>query len=242
MAHEKYWKVWLVVLLVLGGLRLLTSSIPSPSSNPTTSSQSTSTSKLNPDLPSSVPAQTSQKSLKKGPSPRGIQAQANSNIAAIENRASTVAVPASKSEQGFHAEVANDEPVRTASVSRPSYFTLNSTKEEVLRIQGTPTRLNDYEWTYGYSTVEFRNDRVVSWTIYTTNPLRARMVPSTTVSNVSYFTIGSTKDEVLAVQGTPTKVGDYEWAYGYSTVEFRNDRVVSWTMYAVNPLRAKKLN
>ncbi len=121
-----------------------------------------------------------------------------------------------------------------------SYFTLGSTKEEVLSIQGTPTRLNDYEWAYGLSTVDFKNGRVVSWTIYGSSPLHAKMLPSSAVSNaLGYFTVGSTKDEVLAVQGTPTRISEYEWAYGLSTVDFRNDRVVSWTIYGSSPLRVK---
>jgi len=125
---------------------------------------------------------------------------------------------------------------------RALYFTLNATKDEVLRIQGTPTRLRDYEWAYGYSTVQFRNDRVVSWSVSSVNPLRVRMVPASGVPNpVGYFAVGSTKDEVLAVQGTPTRVSDYEWSYGYSTVQFRNDRVVSWTVSGVNPLRVKMI-
>jgi len=42
------------------------------------------------------------------------------------------------------------------------------------------------------------------------------------------FTVGSTKDEVIAVQGTPTKFNDYVWEYGYSSVIFENGRVTSW--------------
>jgi outer membrane protein assembly factor BamE (lipoprotein component of BamABCDE complex) len=122
------------------------------------------------------------------------------------------------------------------------YFTVGSTKDDVLVVQGTPTRVGDYEWAYGLSTVDFRNDRVVSWTIYGSYPLHAKMLPSSSASNsLGYFTVGSTKDDVLVVQGTPTRVGDYEWAYGLSTVDFRNDRVVSWTIYGSYPLHAKML-
>jgi hypothetical protein len=52
--------------------------------------------------------------------------------------------------------------------------------------------------------------------------------PTQTQPNSDFFTVGSTKDEVLAIQGTPTRLSDNEFAYDYSRVEFRNDRVISW--------------
>jgi hypothetical protein len=123
-----------------------------------------------------------------------------------------------------------------------SYFTLGSTKDQVLAVQGTPTRVSGSEWAYGLSKVKFRNDRVISWRISDVNPLRAKMLPAPAISNpLDYFTVGSTKDEVLAVQGTPTRVSDSEWAYGLSKVKFRNDRVISWRISEFNPLKARKL-
>jgi hypothetical protein len=55
-----------------------------------------------------------------------------------------------------------------------------------------------------------------------------------------YFTLGSTKDEVLAAQGTPTEVGEYRWSYGLSTVNFRNDRVTYWKVIYGSPLKGKE--
>jgi hypothetical protein len=43
-----------------------------------------------------------------------------------------------------------------------------------------------------------------------------------------YFTIGSTEDEVLAVQGTPTGVAYGTWNYGIASVTFENGRVKSY--------------
>jgi hypothetical protein len=42
------------------------------------------------------------------------------------------------------------------------------------------------------------------------------------------FTIGSSRDEVLAVQGTPTTFSEDRFAYGRSEVFFQNHRVVRW--------------
>ena len=46
-----------------------------------------------------------------------------------------------------------------------------------------------------------------------------------------YFTTGSTKDEVLAVQGTPDKFTENVFHYGASEVHFQNGRVVRWENY-----------
>jgi hypothetical protein len=43
-----------------------------------------------------------------------------------------------------------------------------------------------------------------------------------------HFTIGSTRDEVLAVQGTPTGFSYNTFEYGTSKVHFRDGRVASW--------------
>ena len=57
---------------------------------------------------------------------------------------------------------------------------------------------------------------------------KTKMLPSMPVATNGYFTVGSTKDEVLSVQGTPTKMTENEFSYNYSSVRFRNGRVESW--------------
>ena len=44
----------------------------------------------------------------------------------------------------------------------------------------------------------------------------------------NYFTVGSTKDEVLAVQGTPTEITDYEFRYGNSKVSPDQQQSSRW--------------
>ena len=66
------------------------------------------------------------------------------------------------------------------------------------------------------------------------------MVPVGPTSSNGYFTIGSSKDEVLTVQGTPTKPGQYTWEYGFSKVEFdRNGKVSSWYVSRTDRLKVK---
>ena len=124
---------------------------------------------------------------------------------------------------------------------RRDYFTVGSTKEEVLAVQGTPSEFTDSTFTYGYSRVHFRGDRVTTWEDRQTNPLRVKLLPTAGIERKTYFTVGSTKDEVLAVQGTPTEFTDSTFTYGYSEVHFRDDRVTTWEDRPTNPLHVKLL-
>jgi hypothetical protein len=44
----------------------------------------------------------------------------------------------------------------------------------------------------------------------------------------NYFAIGSTKEEVISVQGTPTEESGSVWRYGRSEVRFAGVRVCGW--------------
>ena len=53
------------------------------------------------------------------------------------------------------------------------------------------------------------------------------------------FGMGSTKDEVLSVQGTPTHRSQGIWSYGESEVYFTSDRVIGWRNTVAHPLRVR---
>jgi outer membrane protein assembly factor BamE (lipoprotein component of BamABCDE complex) len=146
----------------------------------------------------------------------------------------TIKTPSTPIEQ----PIAKSEPVHPKVQPKASklYFTVGSTNDEVLAAQGTPTSFSDQYWRYGLSSVQFRDGRVVSWNSSQSNPLNVRMLPAQRTSN-EYFTVGSTKDEVLAAQGTPTSFSDQYWRYGLSSVQFRDGRVVSWNSSRSNPLK-----
>ena len=104
-------------------------------------------------------------------------------------------------------------PTATAMAASPikprdantNYFTVGTTKDEVLAVQGSPRRFTDTKWEYGLSWVQFQNGRVTTWYSSLSAPLNAELVPSEpVVFSPGYFTVGSTKDEVLAVQGSPS--------------------------------------
>ena len=128
------------------------------------------------------------------------------------------------------------------------YFTLGSTLDEVAAIQGTPDYFTfPYFLLYGSSKVSLKDGRVASWQNTTANPLKVRLLPKQITINKGYFTLESTKDEVLAVQGTPDTFYDSDsesqFFYGssdtlseMSKVYFEEDRVVGW-FSASNPLK-----
>jgi len=71
---------------------------------------------------------------------------------------------------------------------------------------------------------------VSDWTIDPfTSPLRVKLWPDAPVdTSLQYFAVGSTKNDVLVVQGTPTSFSADRFGYGSSEVFFKDNRVVSW--------------
>jgi hypothetical protein len=116
-----------------------------------------------------------------------------------------------------------------ANAPPAGFFTVGSTKDEVLAKMGQPTSFGDYQWTYaGVGNVEFDGyGKVANWS----GKVPARLVPKAAVAAPEYLTQGSTKDEVLAKMGQPTSFGDYQWTYaGVGNVEFDGyGKVANWS-------------
>ncbi len=118
-------------------------------------------------------------------------------------------------------------PARKDMEAEASFFTLGSSRDEVLAVQGTPTRVSGNRWQYGFSEVRFKEDRVESYDNFF-GDLRIRLLPSAGFKGAKgprTFSINSTRDEVLAVQGTPSSIQGNMWFYGLASVQFREDRV-----------------
>ena len=108
-------------------------------------------------------------------------------------------------------------------------FTLGATRDEVLLVQGTPTQVEGSKWSYGFSEVHFKDGVVVGFNNFFDN-LRVAMQPAPgfqAAHGKGYFTIGSSRDEVLALQGTPTIVQGNLWSYQLSDVLFVDGKVRS---------------
>ncbi len=130
-----------------------------------------------------------------------------------------------------------------ANVTGSPFFTRGSHEDDVVRVQGTPSRIDrhpslGYEtWRYGNSTVRISagSRRVTDWANHTGN-LRVRLIPGANVTGSPFFTRGSHEDDVVRVQGTPSRIDRYPslgyetWRYGNSTVTISADsrRVTDW--------------
>ncbi len=112
----------------------------------------------------------------------------------------------------------------------PAFFTLGSTKEEVLATQGKPTREAGDEWRWGEDAVFFSKGRAAHYD-NSSGRLRVKVFPSTSVNVAkdSAFGLGATKDDVLAIQGTPSRMAGDRWHYGLDTVLFSRGRLFGFS-------------
>jgi hypothetical protein len=100
----------------------------------------------------------------------------------------------------------------------------------VIALQGTPTETSDDKLVYGKSELYLKDGAVVGWRIDpNAATMRVELWPTSPVdTEPGYFAVGSTRDFVLAVQGTPTAFSQDKFEYGGSVVYFQNNRVASW--------------
>jgi hypothetical protein len=153
-------------------------------------------------------------------------------------------IPTSPEKEGGEAALNNPTTEQLVEPRPPvtdgaGYFTVGSTKNDVRRVQGIPKEFSEGEFDYGFSKVYFSHDVVHSWHNSRVNPLKVRLLPSTNIPRPEYFTVGSTKDDVLAIQGTPTEFSEDEFEYGFSTVYFSHNVVHSWDYSSANPLKVR---
>ncbi len=126
-------------------------------------------------------------------------------------------------------------------IVRP-YVTLGATRDEVLAEQGTPTASSEDTLVYGKSELYFKNGAVAGWRIDPgSSQIRVKIVPQYTINpSPENFSVGSSRDTVLAVQGTPTAFTEDKCEYGGSVIYFSNNKVVGWKNDpASTPLRAR---
>jgi hypothetical protein len=153
---------------------------------------------------------------------RFIEAWAPNNAPAIENAAEPNTAP--------------QPPPVAENPREPDSISNGSTFGEVYAIQGVPTLTQGDTWYYGKSKIHFSQGKVISWEEHLDNPLRIDHHYAVHSDN-RYFRIGSTKDEVRAIQGAPIVETDAVWYYAPSRVYFRNDRVIRWENSPAQPLK-----
>jgi hypothetical protein len=122
-------------------------------------------------------------------------------------------------------------PLLQSAEPAMSYFTIGSTAQEVLLVQGTPSRIHGQTWTYGLSDIQFKNGQVWQYNNFD-GSLRVLMLPNTAANQApACITIGSTQDEVLRVQGTPTRVEQDKWFYGFAEIRFKEGLLQEYDNY-----------
>ena len=126
--------------------------------------------------------------------------------------------------------VATPTPSSTAqALGEPPHFTFGSSKDDVIRLQGTPRRTSGSTLWFGFSSVGFdSSDRVDGWS--NDGELKVEVRPGSNTTDASTFAFGSSKDDVIRLQGTPRRTSGSTWWYGFSSVGFdSSDRVDGWS-------------
>lgn len=118
-------------------------------------------------------------------------------------------------------------PSRGVTSPPPAHFSVGSSTDEVLAVQGTPTRMDGNRWTYGFSEVRFKEGKVEEYDNFFGNlKVRLEVEPGEAPgASRGFFTVGSSRDEVIAVQGTPTSIRGNLWYYDMSSVLFKKGKV-----------------
>jgi len=130
----------------------------------------------------------------------------------------------------------------SASAARPSpprkdAFSLGSTEDDVMAVMGPPREIQENRWWYGSSYVDFRNSRVVNFYNSIHGELKVRIQAALPTSRPTYLAKGLTKDEVLNLQGTPTRLAGNRWYYGSSYVDFQEEHVSDYFNGILRELR-----
>jgi hypothetical protein len=150
-------------------------------------------------------------------------------------------------------DVALQAPLLGETPSESHGILPGSTLGEVYAIQGVPTLTEGDTWHYGKSQIHFARGKVISWVEHPDNPLRIASDKSGIGLDQSvidpdqsvplrhrHFDVGSTKDEVRAIQGPPVTETDTVWDYAPSRVYFERNRVVRWMESPMQPLRVPR--
>ena len=106
-------------------------------------------------------------------------------------------------------------------------FKIGSSKADVISVQGAPQHASETLFQYGSSTVQFYNDRVVSWRDGVP-ALKAHRIVDPAFGQSEVFTVGTAREQVIAIQGKPDWESDTLLQYGAASVRLANGKVVSW--------------
>ncbi len=133
--------------------------------------------------------------------------------------------------QVIEQQQARHQKIATPIKSKETYG-LGTSKETIIRIQGEPELIrhkdNQEILVYGTSTIVLEEDKMVAFENSSSPKLNIKLNESI-VNTKPYFTIGSTKDDVIDIQGTPFALKRFGektvFEYGTSKVYIKNNKV-----------------
>lgn len=132
-------------------------------------------------------------------------------------------------------------PVQPHLSAAKPYITAGLTPSEVISVLGNPTSSTGEKMLYNSSEIDFKNGQVAGWKIDPASPIRVKLwSDSPSVPGLNTFGVGSSKSDVIALQGTPTLFSDNDFGYGSSHVFFQNNHVTSWKSSGSTPLRVAR--
>ena len=109
------------------------------------------------------------------------------------------------------AEVERERQARGRQTTRANFITLGTHKDDVLRLQGTPSSIETRSTIeilhYGLNKirVDRRTKQVTQWDNFT-GALKVRLQPGSQTTRANFITLGTHKDDVLRLQGTPSSI------------------------------------
>jgi PAS domain-containing protein len=110
------------------------------------------------------------------------------------------------------------------------FVTLGDPPEAVAAVQGQPVKVIEKTWYYGSDWVGF-DERGLSRYSNEGGRLKIRLEPGAPVSvkDGARFAVGSSRDELIAIQGTPDRVEGSVWYYGMDSVILEDDVVRTYS-------------
>jgi hypothetical protein len=134
-----------------------------------------------------------------------------------------------------------EKPVHKPPTPPKKFFQLGSSPAQVTKVAGKPgaksvfTNLKEEVWTWGESSVIFRNGAVAGWSNMNN---RLSVFMSFACDTAEGLHIGSSRQEVVDVLGTPREIVLFEalgmelWVFPMFSVTFREGCVFSWNNLA----------
>lgn len=120
---------------------------------------------------------------------------------------------------------------------KEGYFTLGSTKDEVISVMSEPDTQSSSSFSYGFSLVFFNNDKVSEWSKIDRD---LKVSIGDKKGGAEPFTVGSTRRQVVDAMGTPSSANTDSFTYGHSLVFFdTGGKVSGWSKIGGSPLKVK---